>query len=317
MVVLLSCGDAARRASITDALSRVGLAVAQSPDQPSSLQVTDGADGLLISRGGEPLVRISTQLPAADVAVLAKLAAEHVMLQAIARSFEDAESVGLVAAVVAHDARNALVPVVYAADVLRSQSPPPAAELARIVEEGCHRVASILRRITAVDRHSPVVALDINIIVSELTGTLHAMLTDHAQLKMRLESPLPAVVIERADLERMLLNLVANAREAVNQGGRVLLATSSRTVGVAVAGGPPPGEWIVIEVEDDGTGMNAETRARALQPYFTTKPGSPGSGLGLPSVMRATRAAGGYLVIESAPGQGTKVGIWLPCAEPA
>lgn len=315
LVVHLSCDDAARRASLADALARVGLAVAQASAEPASLHVSEGADGLVIGRGSEPLVRLSVQVPADDVAALVKLASEHAVLQTIARSLEDSESIGLIAAVVAHDARNALVPVVYAADVLRSQSPPPAAELARIVEEGCHRVASILRRITAGDRRGPVLALDVNTIVGELTGALHAMLGDQAQLKMRLESPLPAVVIERADLERMLLNLVANAREALQAGGHVLLATSSRTMAVAAPGGPPPGEWIVVEVEDDGAGMDPATRARALQPYFTTKPASPGSGLGLPSVMRATRAAGGHLVIESAPGQGTKVAIWLPSAK--
>jgi signal transduction histidine kinase len=260
-------------------------------------------------------MQLSARLPADDVAALVKLAGEHALLQTIARSFEDAESIGLIAAVVAHDARNALVPVVYAADVLRSQSPPPAAELARIVEEGCHRVASILRRITAGDRRGPVIALDVNTILSELTGTLHAMVSEQTQLKMRLESPLPAVLLERSDLERMVLNLVANAREAIGPGGRVVLATSSRTVTSAIEGAPPPGEWIVIEVEDDGRGMDAATRERALQPYFTTKPTSPGSGLGLPSVVRATRAAGGHLVVESTAGQGTKAAIWLPPAD--
>jgi two-component system cell cycle sensor histidine kinase/response regulator CckA len=124
---------------------------------------------------------------------------------------------------------------------------------------------------------------------------------------------------DRVQLEIALLNLVVNARDALPEGGTIRITTgtevidgttlSSRTEGV------PPGVFAFIEVRDDGVGMDAATRAKALDPFFTTKPVGAGTGLGLSMVYGVMTAAGGHLRIRSAPGQGTAVTLLFPAVD--
>src|SRR5262245_35832023 len=285
-MVFLTCSAQVRRSSITHALARIGVGVATQLDSPSLVHITAEARRLTVRHADEVLLELSVALEAEDVAALAKVAVELASLREIAHAVEDTDSVGVIASLVAHDARNALVPVVYAANVLVSQAPASLAEVARVLDDGSHRVANILRRIVSIAPEAPE-RVDVNRVIAELSGTLHTMTNGCAQLTTRLESPLPAVQLSRAAIERILLNLIANARDACKRYGRIVVSTSRRNGS------------IVIGVEDNGVGMDEQTRARALQPFFTTKGHDLGRGLGLASVARTVRSAGGRVVISS------------------
>jgi signal transduction histidine kinase len=132
-----------------------------------------------------------------------------------------------------------------------------------------------------------------------------------AVVTTRLEHPVTGAWIHPTDLERVLVNLVANARDAMTARGQIVISTQLVSVSPSEADGIAPGRWVVLAVEDDGCGMDEAALRRATEPFFTTKSPACGSGLGLASVARAVRAAGGHLRIESAPGAGTRVRIWL------
>jgi signal transduction histidine kinase len=118
--------------------------------------------------------------------------------------------------------------------------------------------------------------------------------------------------MDPSDLERIALNLVANARDALPCGGRVQLSTLCAHA--TLDGAAPTSDWVIFEVRDNGSGMDEATRARACEPFFTTKPGEHGTGLGLSGVATAARAAGGRVHIESELGEGTTVQVWLPAS---
>jgi CheY-like chemotaxis protein len=136
-------------------------------------------------------------------------------------------------------------------------------------------------------------------------------------ITLRVEAPvsLPALWADRGQLEAVLVNLANNARDAMPDGGEILLrAEPLRDAGVLVAAGLVPGEWIRLSVVDSGEGMPPEVLARVTEPFFTTKPRGHGTGLGLAMARGFAEQSGGALTIGSTPGKGTDVGLILPPA---
>lgn len=122
-------------------------------------------------------------------------------------------------------------------------------------------------------------------------------------------------MIDRGRLEQVLMNLVFNARDALPEGGRVTIGTTCRQGGPVPGREAGPDRFVVLSVSDDGPGMEPAVRARALEPFFTTKPVGVGTGLGLSAVHGIVTRAGGWIEIESEPGAGCTVRVWLPAAE--
>ncbi len=115
------------------------------------------------------------------------------------------------------------------------------------------------------------------------------------------------------ELWQIVLNLTVNARDAMPQGGSLALRTRNTAVAAGAPLGLPPGDYVVLSVQDSGSGIDAETQALIFQPFFSTK-GSRGTGLGLATIARITAARGGVVRVESTPGQGTTFAIYLPRA---
>ncbi len=144
--------------------------------------------------------------------------------------------------------------------------------------------------------------INVNSVVRTTASLMRPLMGASVRLATRLRSGLSAVRIDRTQLERVLLNLCINARDAMPRGGELLIRTGPAPAGVA------------IEVSDTGDGMDDHVLARCFEPFFTTKPEGKGTGLGLYNVLQTAQAWGGFVTVETEPGRGTTVRIVLPAA---
>jgi len=215
------------------------------------------------------------------------------------------EALGRLAGEIAHDFNNHLTAIRGYAAFLEEM-------LARGSDE--HRYASeiveatdwatqLTRRLLAFGRREPIEPGEVTVdgLVRGLAPMLARVAGDPVELELDLQ-PTPAVYADAGQLEQVIVNLVANARDAMPRGGRLSIATSSDAQGV------------VLSIADEGVGMDEPTQAKAFEPFFTTKSREAGSGLGLSIVESVVRQSGGSVELESAPGAGTRIRILLPAA---
>jgi CheY-like chemotaxis protein len=143
------------------------------------------------------------------------------------------------------------------------------------------------------------------------------MLPASIALDLRCEPTLPAILMDPIQIERVVINLVTNARDAMGQGGKLTVATRSETLSDTYLEGHPearPGAYAVLVVTDEGVGMDRETRSRVFEPFFTTKGEGRGTGLGLSTVYGIVRQTGGHIRVESKVGAGTTFFAYLPAS---
>jgi len=159
--------------------------------------------------------------------------------------------------------------------------------------------------------------LDVPALLHDIGLVLRRTLGDQVQLRLQVAEGLPAAYVDAGQLEAALLNLVLNARDALLGGGEIVLAADQEQLEHPRAGtGLAAGGYLRLSVRDNGRGMSSETRARAMEPFFTTKGRERGSGLGLSMVYGFARQSGGGLEIDSRLGSGTEVRLYLPVARP-
>lgn len=243
--------------------------------------------------------------------------ASHRADPALATDIERLESLstlGQLVAGVAHDLRNVVAAVTGHAHLIleRPDVPPEIMGLAReIVEASQHgrNLANMLVRLAHAGPRRPR-AVDLRRLVLDHETILRMVAGSRATLHVTTEPGSAWATVEPADVERVLLNLVLNARDAMPDGGIVHLTVLESTV-------PRPGgatlPIVVIEARDSGLGMDAQTMARMFEPFFTTK-GDAGTGLGLAVVQQLVGSNGGFLEVESAVGEGTRVRVCFPTA---
>jgi signal transduction histidine kinase len=150
-------------------------------------------------------------------------------------------------------------------------------------------------------------------------GELLASTLDRdSRIATKLDPCAPLAMADRTQLEMVLLNLVINARDALPYGGVVEIITGSEHIcrPPAQPEHPPQGDFVRITVVDNGVGMESDVLERVFEPFFTTKPPGRGSGLGLPQALGVVQQLGGGLRIESSPGRGARVNVYLPVAVP-
>jgi len=225
------------------------------------------------------------------------------------------EALGQLAGGIAHDFNNVLQAVQGGARLIQAQ-PGDAARtkrLAMMIADAAGRGASITRRLLAFARRGDLRAelVDAASLLGDLRDILAHTLGAGIGVRVQVPAGLPPLLADKAQLETVLVNLAANARDAMHGAGALTLS--------AVAGaGPPglaPGSYVRLSVSDTGTGMDAATLARASEPFFTTKPVGQGTGLGLAMARGFAEQSNGALEIKSAPGRGTTVRLWFPVAE--
>jgi signal transduction histidine kinase len=231
------------------------------------------------------------------------------------------EAIGQLAGGMAHDLNNMLAPVLSHAHGALEDLPPehPVREdLVQIVGAG-ERARGVLRRLLAFGRKQPleVRPADLAALVRGLLPMLRDVVGSLVRVEAALPEGLPPVAVDRGQVETALVNLAANARDAMPAGGVLRLTLRDGTPAElrAVAGEGRPRHLLALEVADTGAGMDAAVKARLFEPFFTTKAPGKGTGLGLASVHGVVKGHGGAVLVESAPGRGTTFRLLLPVAE--
>jgi nitrogen-specific signal transduction histidine kinase/CheY-like chemotaxis protein len=222
------------------------------------------------------------------------------------------EAIGRLAGTVAHDFNNFLTVVIGNAQLLHSELPDTRAqELANGIVQAGERAASLTRQLLTFSRKQEMrlEALELDEVVQGFVPMLQALTASRARLTVVPGARAQQVRADRTQLEQVLLNLVVNARDAISGAGCIEIRTRvERTVEEAV------GSHLVLSVSDDGSGMDAATRAHIFEPFFTTKAEGVGTGLGLATVFGIVRQSGGFLRVESRPGEGSCFEVFLPQA---
>jgi signal transduction histidine kinase/CheY-like chemotaxis protein len=229
------------------------------------------------------------------------------------------EALGQLAGGVAHDFNNILQAIEgSAALVIRQSANQEAVErLTRIVLDAATRGSTITRRLLTLARRNELRAesMDIATLLVDLQEMLAPTLGATIDVQVDATAGLPRLLADKGQLETVLVNLATNARDAMPQGGSLAIAASMEQVDTTPhPAGLEPGAYICLRIVDTGTGMDAETASRALEPFFTTKPIDKGTGLGLSMARGFAEQSGGALSLASTPGQGTTVMLWLPLA---
>lgn len=241
------------------------------------------------------------------------------------RQAQKMEAVGRLSGGVAHDFNNLLGVIIGYAEFLQ-ESLQPENSLRSSVDEilkAGKRAASLTRQLLAFSRQQVLdpKVLDLNVVVSDMDKMLRRLIGEDIELSTTPGAGLGRIKADQGQLEQVLLNLVVNARDAMPQGGKLLIDTQNMVMDEAFVRRYPypvqPGPYVCLTVTDSGIGMDVETKARAFEPFFTTKEKGKGTGLGLSTVYGVVKQSGGYIDIYSSPGAGTTFKIYLPRVDEA
>ncbi|MCB9959015.1 MAG: CHASE domain-containing protein [Rhodospirillaceae bacterium] len=229
------------------------------------------------------------------------------------------EAIGQLTGGIAHDFNNLLSVIVGNLDLVEPQvqSDPRAAKRLQAALDSALRGAELTRRLLAFARQQPLEpqAIDLNRRLPELEAILTRMLGETIQMSVAPGRQLWWCVADPSQVDNALLNLAINARDAMPNGGNLVIETANITIdesAIAKELEVSPGDYVMLAVTDTGTGMSPEVLERATEPFFTTKEVGRGSGLGLSMVFGFAQQSGGYLKIYSELGHGTSVKIYLP-----
>ena len=229
------------------------------------------------------------------------------------------EAIGRLAGGVAHDFNN-LLGVILGNSELLLQDESLDKRLSERIQEikmAGEEAASVTRQLLAFSRQQvfePQI-LDLNLVLEDLQPLLARIIRESIHFEMELGSQAGSIRIDRSQLAQVILNLVANARDAMTAGGRLKIETSNVELGESYAHehvDVRPGPYVQLSVTDSGSGMDRETVSRIFEPFFTTKEKGRGSGLGLATVYGIVQQSGGHIWVYSEPGLGTTFKIYFP-----
>ena len=237
------------------------------------------------------------------------------------RQSQKLEAVGQLTGGIAHDFNNMLAVIIGNLDMAarRMSDPERLARALSHAQEGAHRAAELTQRLLAFGRRQPLRPrlLDPSQLVAHMSELLGRTLGEEVQLRTTLASDMWPVHADAGQLENAILNLAINARDAMPEGGTLIIETRNEhfdDAHVVRQEGMKAGDYSVIAVQDTGVGMPEEVTEKAFEPFFTTKGVGKGTGLGLSQVFGFMRQSGGYPKILSEPGRGTTVTLYLPRA---
>lgn len=231
------------------------------------------------------------------------------------------EVVGRLSAGIAHDFNNILVAISGYAEFLIQTLPEGAQareDLGEIVRE-TERGAMLTRQLMAIGRKQPVElkVLSVNAVAGDSARMLKRLVGSNMNLETRLDPGAGQIKADAGQVSQVLMNLVVNARDAMSEGGKLIISTGNEEITERqppMCLLPSPGKYVTVSVSDTGTGMEPETVCRIFDPFFTTKAEGKGTGLGLSTVYGIVHQSGGGIDVKTAPGQGTTFKIYFPRA---
>jgi PAS domain S-box-containing protein len=235
------------------------------------------------------------------------------------RQAQKMEALGLLAGGIAHDLNNVLTAVLGFSELRLADmaDDDPAREDLLEIQGAGQRAAALTRQLLAFSRKQVVQpkVVDVNALVRGTQMLLRRLIVASVDIQLELSASGGLILVDPTQLEQILVNLVINAADAMPRGGRLTIATRNVTLDdhhkvrhLPVA----PGQYVMLAVADTGVGMDEATRRRIFEPFFTTKEVGKGTGLGLATVYGIVRQNGGDIVVESQPGRGTTIELFLP-----
>jgi light-regulated signal transduction histidine kinase (bacteriophytochrome)/CheY-like chemotaxis protein len=239
------------------------------------------------------------------------------------RQSQKMEAVGQLTAGIAHDFNNLLTGVIGSLEMTRTRiGQGRVAEIDRYIDaatSSANRAAVLTHRLLAFSRRQTLdpQPIDVNRLIASMQALMLSTVGNGVTLEIVAKTSLQLALCDANQLENALLNLAINARDAMPAGGRLTIETADIDLGPhdMVQHEVKPGRYVVLCVTDTGAGMTPEVKARVFEPFFTTKPMGQGTGLGLSMVYGFAKQSDGYVRIDSAPGEGASVRLYLPCWE--
>lgn len=235
------------------------------------------------------------------------------------RHAQKMEAVGRLAGGVAHDFNNLLTVIIGYAEMTQGQLPadhPVQEFIETILDSGQHAV-DLIKQLLAFSRQQITAprVLDLNVVISNLSRMLGRLIGADIELKTNLMSDLWTISIDPTQIEQVIANLTVNAHDAMPHGGQLTIETANAVLDEEYSAshlGSQPGEYVLLVVNDTGTGMSEEVKNRIFEPFFTTKEAGKGTGLGLSTVLGIVEQNDGHIWVDSEPGQGTTFKIYFP-----
>jgi signal transduction histidine kinase/ActR/RegA family two-component response regulator len=230
------------------------------------------------------------------------------------------ETLGQLTGGVAHDFNNLLTPITGALDLLQRKYGDTDERSARLLSnalQAAGRAKTLLQRLLGFARRQTLrtEAVDIGSLLAGMRDLISSSVGPTVDLHLRCENELPSALIDPNQLELAILNLCVNARDAMPTGGPLTILAEQVAIGPRARPKMTPGLYVRLSVIDAGCGMDADTVARAVEPFYSTKEFGRGTGLGLSMVHGLAAQLGGGFEITSAPGEGTRIDLYLPVAE--
>jgi PAS domain S-box-containing protein len=243
---------------------------------------------------------------------------ERARLEQALRQAQKMEAVGQLAGGIAHDFNNLLTAISGYAELAlgRAELSPGVRRDVEEIHKSADRAGALTRQLLGFSRKQIIkpAPLDLKDVVGDVERLVRRLIGENIEVATVFGRAVPLVHADPGQLEQVLVNLVVNARDAMPDGGRLVIETGFRNVDAAAAGSRPglvPGPYVTLAVRDDGHGIDDETKAKVFEPFFTTKEPGKGTGLGLATVYGIVKQNNGYIELESEPGQGATFTVYL------
>lgn len=243
----------------------------------------------------------------------------NVYLEHQLRQTQRLDSIGQLAGGVAHDFNNMLSVILGYSDELMESIDPEDYQFNSLLEikNAGIRAMNLTNQLLAFSRRQMIhpQTINLNAIVEDMINMLHRLISEDISIETNLANDLASIKADTSQIEQVILNLVVNARDAMPNGGKILIETSNYSIDSSEAISQDlaaPGDYVLLNITDNGTGMDTQIKERIFEPFFSTKDKSLSSGLGLATVYGIVKQAEGYLWVYSEPGSGTSFKILFP-----